>query len=261
VLYQPICDLRTRAVVAFEALIRWRHPTQGILTPAEFLPAAEETGLIVPIGRWVLEEACARTAAWNVSGHRVGVSVMVSARQLNRDGFAIDVRRALQQSGIDPSLLTLEVAESAVMDDVPTAAQRLGEIRLLGVKVAIDDFGHAYARRSDLERLPLDYLKVDPSNLATSEDEDYRHWLLEAILSLGRDLSLKVIAKGIESEEQMARLKVMGCGLAQGYFMGEPTPSSGVEAVLAARSALADGASAATGASTSPSAPGSSLPG
>jgi diguanylate cyclase (GGDEF)-like protein len=240
-LYQPICDLGTRAITGFEALIRWQHPTQGILTPTEFLPAAEETGLIVPIGRWVLEEACARAAGWNVAGHRVGVSVMISAKQMNRDGFATDVRRALQQSGIEPALLTLEISESAVMDDVAAAATRLSEIKHLGVRTAIDDFGNAYARRSDLQRLPIDFLKVDPSELAASDDEDYRTWLLEAILSLGRDLSLNVIAKGIETEEQMTRLKVMGCALAQGYFMGEPTPTSAVEGVLSTRAALASG--------------------
>jgi diguanylate cyclase (GGDEF)-like protein len=238
-LYQPICELDTRAIVGFEALIRWQHPTQGILTPTDFLPAAEETGLIVPIGRWVLEEACARAASWNVSGHRVGISVMVSPRQMNRDGFVTDVRRALQQSGIEPALLTLEIGESAVMDDVEAATARLSEIKRLGVRIAIDDFGNAYARRSDLQRLPLDFLKVDPSELASSDDEDYRNWLLEAILILGRDLSLSVIAKGIETEEQMARLKVMGCRLAQGYFMGEPTPTSAVEGVLSSRAALA----------------------
>ena len=242
VLYQPICALGTRAITGFEALIRWQHPTQGILTPTDFLPAAEETGLIVPIGRWVLEEACARAAGWNVAGHRVGVSVMVSPRQLNRDGFATDVRRALQQSGIEPSLLTLEVGESTVMDDVETAITRLTEIKTLGVKIAIDDFGNAYARRSDLQRLPLDFVKVDPANLAASDDEDYRNWLLEAILILGRDLSLSVIAKGIETEEQMTRLKVMGCPLAQGYFMGEPTPVSSVEAVLRSRADAVAGA-------------------
>jgi diguanylate cyclase (GGDEF)-like protein len=238
-LYQPICELETRAVVGFEALIRWQHPTQGILTPTDFLPAAEETGLIVPIGRWVLEEACARAASWNVAGHRVGISVMVSARQMNRDGFVTDVRRALQQSGIEPALLTLEIGESAVMEDVEAATARLSEIKRLGVRIAVDDFGNAYARRSDLQRLPLDFLKVDPGELASSDDEDYRNWLLEAILILGRDLSLSVIAKGIETEEQMNRLKVMGCSLAQGYFMGEPTPTSAVEGVLSTRAALA----------------------
>lgn len=243
ILYQPICALATRAITGFEALIRWQHPTQGILTPTEFLPAAEETGLIVPIGRWVLEEACARAASWNVAGHRVGVSVMVSPKQMHREGFATDVRRALQQSGIEPALLTLEIGESAVMDDVAAAATRLSEIKHLGVRTAIDDFGNAYARRSDLQRLPIDFLKVDPGELAASDDEDYRTWLLEAILSLGRDLSLTVIAKGIETEEQMTRLKVMGCSLAQGYFMGEPTPTSAVEGVLSARSTATAGSS------------------
>jgi diguanylate cyclase (GGDEF)-like protein len=231
-LYQPIYDLGTREVVALEALIRWRHPSRGVLQPSEFLPLAEETGLIVPIGRWVLEEACARTAAWNVAGHRVGVSAMVSANQLNREGFATDVRRALQQSGIDPSLLTLEIAESTVMLDLDAAAARMQPIKQLGVCIAIDDFGSGYAYRSDLQRMPLDFLKVDRSALAASDDEDYRSWLLEAILHFGRDLSLTVIAKGVETFEQMTALQSMGCTLAQGYFMGDPTPANAVEGLF-----------------------------
>ena len=136
----------------------------------------------MPIGRWVLEEACTRAAAWNVAGHRVGVSVKVSANQLNRDGFTTDVRRALQQSGLEPSLLTLEIAETTVMRDIAAAAERLEEIKQLGVRIAIDDFGSGYAHHSDLQRMPLDFLKVDRSSLAASDDEDYRSWLLEAIL-------------------------------------------------------------------------------
>jgi diguanylate cyclase (GGDEF)-like protein len=233
-LYQPIYDLGTRRVVALEALIRWRHPSRGVLQPSEFLPLAEETGLIVPIGRWVLEEACARTAAWNVAGHRVGVSAMVSANQLNRDGFATDVRRALQQSGIDASLLTLEIAESTVMLDLDAATARMQPIKDLGVSLAIDDFGSGYAYRSDLQRMPLDFLKVDRSSLAASDDEDYRSWLLEAILHFGRDLSLTVIAKGVENYEQMTALQSMGCTLAQGYFMGDPTPANAVEGLFTA---------------------------
>jgi diguanylate cyclase (GGDEF)-like protein len=233
-LYQPIYDLGTRRVVALEALIRWRHPARGVLQPSEFLPLAEETGLIVPIGRWVLEEACTRTAAWNVAGHRVGVSAMVSANQLNRDGFATDVRRALQQSGIDPALLTLEIAESTVMLDLDAATARMQPVKDLGVNLAIDDFGSGYAYRSDLQRMPLDFLKVDRSSLAASDDEDYRSWLLEAILHFGRDLSLTVIAKGVESYEQMSALQSMGCTLAQGYFMGDPTPANAVEGLFTA---------------------------
>jgi diguanylate cyclase (GGDEF)-like protein len=232
-LYQPVYDLRTGKVAALEARIRWQHPKQGELPPADFVPLAEETGLIVPIGRWMLEEACSRAAAWNVAGHHAGVSVQVSAAQLNREGFATDVRRALQQSGIDPSLLTLQVAETTVMSDVTEAVERLGEIKRLGVRIAIDDFGGSgYAYHSDLRRLPLDFLEVDRSSLAASEDEDYRTWLLEAILIVGRDLSLTVVAKGIETYEQLTTLHAMGCTMAQGLFMGKPTWTHAVESLF-----------------------------
>jgi diguanylate cyclase (GGDEF)-like protein len=228
-LYQPICDLRTRKVVGLEALIRWRHPKQGVLLPADFIPLAEETGLIVPIGRWALQEACTRAAAWEVAGHRVSVGVQVSPNQMHRDGFATDVRRALQQSGVDPVLVTIEIDEATVMADAEAAAIRLREIKDLGVRVAIDDFGSGYAYRSDLQRMPIDFLKVDRSSLAASEDEDYRHWLLEAILVFARDLSLTVVAKGIETGEQVTALQEMGCTLAQGHFFGEPIPADALE--------------------------------
>jgi diguanylate cyclase (GGDEF)-like protein len=228
-LYEPVYDLTTRKVMGLEALIRWVHPKQGVLPPADFLPLAEESGQIVPIGRWALEEACAQAAAWNVAGNRVGISVMVSANQLNRDGFITDVRRALQQSGIEPSLLTLEIAETTVMRDLTATAQRLEEIRRLGVRIAIDDFGGSgYARHSDLQRMPLDVLKVDRGSLAASEDEDYRSWLLEAILVFGRDLSLTVVATGIDTDEQLATLQAMGCTLAQGSLLGKPAPADAV---------------------------------
>ena len=232
-LYEPIYDLGSGRVAGLEALIRWMHPKQGVLAPADFIPLAEETGLTVPIGRWALEEACGRAAAWNVAGNHVGVSVEVSAYQLNRDGFITDVRRALQQSGVEPSMLTLEIAETTVMSDVTAAVQRLEEIKQLGVRIAIDDFGGSgYAYHSDLRRLPLDFLKVDRSSLAASEDEDYRTWLLEAILIVGRDLSLTVVAKGIESYEQMSALQGMGCTMAQGTLMGRPVPANAIENVL-----------------------------
>ena len=245
-LYQPIWDLASHRIVALEALIRWRHPKRGILIPADFIPLAEETGLTVPIGRWVLEEACARAAAWNVSGHRVGVSVMVTARQLNREGFATDVRRALQQSGIEPSLLTLEIAETTVMADVAASAERLEEIKRLGVSIAVDDFGSGYAYRADLQRMPLDLLKVDRRSLAASEDEDYRSWLLEAILVFARDLSLTVVAKGVETAEQLTSLRGMGCALAQGYFLGDPAAADAVPGLLGAELPVADAGSAAS---------------
>jgi diguanylate cyclase (GGDEF)-like protein len=238
-LYQPIRDLASSKVVGLEALIRWQHPKRGVVSPDEFIPLAEETGLIVPIGRWVLDEACARAAACNVGGPRVGISVTVAANQLNREGFLIDVRRALQQSGLEPSLLTLEIAESTVMHDVSASAERLEEIKRLGVNIAIDDFGNAYAYRSDLQRLPLDYLKVDRSCLAASDDEDYRNWLLEAILILGRDLSLTVIAKGVENYDQMSSLQTMGCTMAQGLFTGQPLGADAVTGLFEAQAPAA----------------------
>ena len=231
--YEPIYDLSTRKVVGLEALIRWQHPKKGVVDPDEFIPLAEDTGLIVPIGRWALEEACNRGATWNVAGHRAGISVKVSPNQLNRDGFATDLRRALQQSGMEPSLLTVEIAETTVMRDLAAAAERLREIKQLGVRIAIDDFGGSgYARHSDLQRLPLDCLKVDRSSLAASDDEDYRNWLLEAILIVGRELSLKVIATGIETHEQMDTLQAMRCTLAQGPIMGQPVSADAVESLL-----------------------------
>ena len=228
-LYQPIYDLGTRRVAGLEAQIRWQHPTQGVLAPDAFIPLAEETGLIVPIGRFVLEAACARAAAWDVAGHRAGVSVKVSAHQLDRDGFATDVRRALQQSGIEPSLLTLELPETALMRDLAAAAGRVRELKALGVRVAIDDFGGSgYAHHADLRQLGLDALRVDRSSLAASEDESYRTWLLEAIMLVGRDLELTVVATGIETHEQMATLQSIGCTMAQGALLGRPVPVDGV---------------------------------
>jgi diguanylate cyclase (GGDEF)-like protein len=234
-LYQPIYNLSTRKVVGLEALIRWMHPKRGAMAPADFIPAAEETGLIVPIGRWALEEACIQAASWNTRGEEVGVSVKVSPTQLHRDGFISDVRRALQQSGIVPSALTLEIAESAVIGDIETAAKRLEEIKGLGVRVAIEEFGNGYAYRSDLQRLPLDCLKVDRSSVAASDDEDYRSWLIEAIVLFARDLSLEVTATNIETIEQLAALERIGCTMAQGSLLGMPTPVDAIENILRAR--------------------------
>jgi diguanylate cyclase (GGDEF)-like protein len=261
-LYQPIYDLSTRRVAGLEAQIRWRHPERGVLTPDVFIPLAEETGLIVPIGRFILETACARAAAWDVArtsssssssssdsaeapGRHIGVSVRVSAHQLNRDGFLTDVQRALLQSGIEPSLLTLQIPETEVMRDLEVAAARLRELEALGVSIAIDDFGGSgYAHQADLRRLPLDSLRVDRRSLAASEDESYRGWLLEAILLVGRELQLTVIATGIETHEQMATLQTIGCTMAQGALLGGPAPANTVAGLFDVPLASAPGGAA-----------------
>lgn len=221
-LYAPIYDLQTHSVTGVEAKPCWEHPERGQIAAEELLQLAEDCGLIVPVDRFTLEQACSRAAAWEVQGRQVGVSVKVGAEQLHREGLITDVRRALQQSGVQPGLLTLEVAESAVMSDVAEAAQRLQEIKLLGVRLAIDDFGDSgYAYHSDLRKLPIDCLRVERSALAASGDPEYRNWLFEAILMVGRELSVAVLAKGVESELQLDELQAMGCTVAQGPFLGE----------------------------------------
>jgi diguanylate cyclase (GGDEF)-like protein len=236
-IYQPIFDLSTQEIVGAEALVRWRHPERGVVPPNEFIPLAEETGLIVTIGRWVLDQACRQAAAWRAEGLEIPIAVNVSAVQLSRDGFASDVREALQSSGIEPSSLTLEVTETTIMRDVAVACERLEEIRALGVRVAIDDFGTGYASLSQLQRMPADVLKVDRSFVAALSDGGQSRELLEAIMGVARALSLAVIAEGIETAGQMTTLQEVGCLMAQGFLLARPDSAEALEALLGPRAA------------------------
>jgi diguanylate cyclase (GGDEF)-like protein len=233
--YQPIFDLSSRELVGVEALIRWRHPRRGVMMPDSFIALAEESGLIVPIGRWVLEEACRQAAAWAAEGLQIGISVNVSARQLGRKGFTGDVRRALQSSRIEPASLTLEITETTLMRNVPAACEHLQQISALGVRVAIDDFGTGYASLSRLQSMPVDILKIDRSFVAALHDGGQSRELLEAILGIGQALSLSVVAEGIEKTSQKATLEELGCEMAQGFLLGKPTPAQGIECLLAPR--------------------------
>lgn len=230
--YEPICDLAQRRVAGLQALVRWRHPERGVLEAAEFMPLARETGLIVPLGRWQLEQACSDAAAWNVAGHHAGVSVRVSSEQLNRVGFITDVRRALQLSGLDPALLTLDVSEATVMSDLAPGAAHLHELDRLGVGIALDSFGSRYVSHADLEQLPIDSLKVDRGSIASTETVDYRKWLLETTLVTGRDLGLPVVVRGVETLEQLAALRTIGATIIQGSLLGQPASVDSVERLL-----------------------------
>ncbi|HTR89838.1 MAG TPA: GGDEF domain-containing phosphodiesterase, partial [Solirubrobacteraceae bacterium] len=239
-LYEPICDLRDRGVIGLQAQIRWRHPERGVLEPPDFMALARESGLIVPLGRWQLERACTDAAAWNVArvaggqaARPVGVSVRVASEQLNRDGFLTDVRRALQQSGLEASLLTLDISEITAMGELAPGAARLHELDRLGVRIALDDFGSRYASHIDLAEMPLDFLKVDRRSVAASETDEYRRWLLETTLLTGRELGLPVIVRGIATLEQLEALRAIGASIAQGEALGTPAPAESVGSLLA----------------------------
>jgi diguanylate cyclase (GGDEF)-like protein/PAS domain S-box-containing protein len=240
--YQPIVRLADGHVAGMEALLRWHHPERGLVVPGDFIPFAEETGLIVPIGRWVLREACLQAVAvqrlWLDAGSdgNLYMCVNLSVKQLQHSDVIADVRDALEESGLEPSLLTLEITESMLIDDPDIAVVKLKELRALGVRVAMDDFGTGYSSLSYLSRFPVDVIKMDRSFLwpeATREAVD----LSSAVVALGSSLALEVVAEGIELDEQLSRLRDLGCELGQGFHFAHPMESGHLADYLVDRSA------------------------
>jgi diguanylate cyclase (GGDEF)-like protein len=223
--YQPQIDLNTQTVIGAEALIRWPHPEQGTIPPLDFIPLAEATGLIVPLGEWVLRTACQQMADWRDAGlHLPRLSVNLSGVQLNKSPIIDVVKRVIEETGIAGEDLELELTESTVMENVEAVIPILEHIHELGVSVAIDDFGTGYSSLSYLKRLPVDKLKIDRSfvsDVTTSEDDAA---IAQAITSLAKTLRLDVIAEGVETEEQMLFLRRIGCDAAQGYYISRPLP-------------------------------------
>lgn len=225
--YQPIVDAATRQVVAFEALVRWNHPSRGIVIPAAFIPTAEETGLIVPIGTWVMREAALQTAEWTRrAGRPVWVSVNISAAQLSEPGFLDNVRQVIADSGVDPTLLKLEVTESTIIGDPAHAAEILTGLRDLGIRLCMDDFGTGYSNLSYLQTLPFDFLKVDRAFVSSMIDRFESRTILRTMLALAQQLALEVVAEGVETDEQADELSRLGCGFLQGYLYGRPMPAA-----------------------------------
>ena len=233
--YQPEVELRTGRIIGFEALVRWRQPGRGLVSPAGFIPLAEETGLILPIGRLVLLEACRRAQEWrstNPDGAAVGVSVNLSARQFQDAGLVEDVARVLGETGLEPGALTLELTEGILTEDTPVALATVQYLKLLGVGLAIDDFGTGYSSLSYLKRFPVDYLKIDRS-IVNGVGEDRRdEAIVSAAITLARALGERVVAEGIETEGQLTRLQEMGCDLGQGYLFSRPLPLEEASALL-----------------------------
>lgn len=229
--YQPLVDLRTSRVTGMEALVRWWR--DGVLVPPEsFIGHAEESGLIVPIGEWVLREACRQMAGWRGSDWQVGLCVNLSPRQLSEPGFVETVADALAHSGLAPGALTLEVTEDVLVDDAQGTIRALWKLRRLGVRLAIDDFGTGYASLAYLRRLPADTLKIDPSFVSGLGNDEVLTLLTRTVVRLGRDLGLLVVAEGIERPEQLEMLREMDCPRGQGYLVARPMAARGVESLL-----------------------------
>jgi diguanylate cyclase (GGDEF)-like protein/PAS domain S-box-containing protein len=226
--YQPVVSLQTGRLAGFEALIRWEHPERGIVAPAEFIPVAEETGLIHKIGRWILREACDQMARWireSGASDELSMSVNLSGRQLTEPDLVVKTVRILEETGLAPSRLKLEITESAVMQDPKTAIERLSELRALGVGIGIDDFGTGYSSLSYLHRLPLTVLKIDRTFVWAMGPNARETKICHTIVALAKDLGLTVVAEGIETEEQRQRLQNLHCEYGQGYLFAKPLPA------------------------------------
>jgi diguanylate cyclase (GGDEF)-like protein len=234
--YQPIVDLASDAIVGFEALVRWQHPTRGLVPPLAFIPLAEETGLIVPLGRWVLETACREAARWRRPAHHRGptplfVSVNLSARQFVQTDLIDDVAHILAATGLAAEALELEITESVVMDQSETGVRALSRLRDLGVRLVLDDFGTGYSSLAYLKHLPLDTIKIDRSFVAGLEGKADRS-IVEAVIALAHGLGIGVVAEGIETDSQAARLRELGCDLGQGYRFARPMPADDARRLL-----------------------------
>ena len=221
-LYQPIVDLETLEVVGAEALLRWQHPTRGVIAPGEFIPSLESTGLIVEVGRRVLTEACLQAATWQRQGLELTMNCNISARQLESDALVQDLQTAIQSSRLDPSALVVEITESAVMKDVTATVRRLNAFKAVGVGVAIDDFGTGYSSLSYVHRFPIDALKIDRSFVSIGDDLSSASMLVQVIVQLGQELDLDVIAEGIETRSQCEKLQAINCQSGQGSLFAKP---------------------------------------
>ncbi len=231
--YQPKVELVTGRMIGAEALIRWRHPERGLVTPDSFIPVAEESGLIVPIGQWVQREACRQAIAWQAAGLRpVPIAVNISALEFRGQGFFERVRRILGETGLDPRLLELELTESALMESVASTAEMLWELKRMGLRLAVDDFGTGYSSLSYLMHFPIDALKVDQSFVHEITAEGDSSPIITAVIAMGRSLKQRVVAEGVETEAQLAFLRAQQCEEGQGFHFSRPLPPDQFSALL-----------------------------
>jgi diguanylate cyclase (GGDEF)-like protein/PAS domain S-box-containing protein len=231
-LYQPIFDLDSVHLQGVEALLRWQHPTRGVIPPNDFIPVLEDYGMIVDVGRWVLEEACAQAARWQREGHRITMSVNASMRQLETDSFVGDVKATLAKNGLDPTSLVIEVTESTLMRDANATVARLRRLKEIGVMLAIDDFGTGYSSLAYLRQFPVDVLKIDRSFVAEMDGSHDSAALVHTLVELGRTLGLTTLAEGIEDDSQLEILRAERCQSGQGFFFSRPVDPTAIESLL-----------------------------
>jgi diguanylate cyclase (GGDEF)-like protein len=230
--YQPTIDLNDMSPTGVEALIRWRHPTRGVVQPDDFVPLLEETGMIVEVGKWVLEEACSQGAAWHEAGYPIGMAVNVSGRQLDTDQLIADIEGALSQSGLDPTALTIEITETTLMRNAEETAHRLAAVKQLGVRIAIDDFGTGYSSLAHLQRFPVDALKIDRSFISGMRNNEEGETLIRTLVQLGKALSIQTFAEGIEQQQELSLLKDEHCDSGQGFLFAKPLDPADTETFL-----------------------------
>ena len=233
--YQPVIELESGRISGVEALIRWIHPERGLIPPLDFIPLAEETGLIVPIGRWVMQEACRYAATLHErfpTEPRIHMAVNLSAKQLARAEIIDDIRAILSETGVDASTLILEITESVMMADMDLSIARLTELKQLGVLIAIDDFGTGYSSLNYVRRFPVDILKVDKSFIDGVSEDGESSALTAAVIELAGILNLKPVAEGIERVDQLERLLELHCALGQGFYFAKPLETGNLESLL-----------------------------
>jgi EAL domain-containing protein (putative c-di-GMP-specific phosphodiesterase class I) len=244
--YQPKVELVTGLITGVEALLRWKHPLRGIVSPKEFIPLAEETGLIVPIGEWALATACARTKAWQDQGfEKISVAVNLSARQFGDPMLLPKLTRIIRESGLHPSSLELEITESLVMSHRGNAVAVIESLKSIGVQIALDDFGTGYSSLAYLKRFPIDSIKIDRSFIQDIPADSDDKKITRAIIAMAHSMRLKVVAEGVETAAQLSFLRSQCCDAVQGYFLHRPLPDDAVAELLdlnrqglAARSAV-----------------------
>lgn len=225
VVYQPIVSLETARLIGFEALVRWQHPERGLISPVDFIPVAEETGYIIPIGQWVLEESCRQLHQWNEllpKGTPLTISVNLSGKQFAQNNLIGQITETLSRTGIDPHALKLEITESVVVENMETATDMLNQLRAIGIQLSIDDFGTGYSSLSYLHRLPIDTLKIDRSFITQMIKNNENAEIVRTIVSLAKNLSMSLIAEGVETTEQLEQLQQLGCDNGQGYLFSKP---------------------------------------